>query len=117
MMNNLGFRSTLNILQGKDLSNDVPLGHIPPLFGRTSVSYSKGNFTGETYVLYSGEKPLSLMSPFGEDNETEALENDGYPAWYTINFRCAYRIGNFLEIQAGLENLFEGGQPYAHDLL
>ncbi len=107
MMNNLGFRSTLNILQGKDLSNDVPLGHIPPLFGRTSVDYSQGKFIGEIYVLYSGEKPLSLMSPFGEDNETEALENEGYPAWHTINFRCSYRIGNSLEIQANLENLFD----------
>jgi len=103
----LGFKSTLNILQGKDLSNDVPLGHIPPIFGRTSLRFNNGNITAETYVTYSGEKPFSLMSPFGEDNETEALENEGYPAWYTVNFKCAYRIGNSLEIQADLENLFD----------
>jgi hemoglobin/transferrin/lactoferrin receptor protein len=47
------------------------------------------------------------MSPFGEDNEDEAIQGTGYPAWYTINLRSHYRINERFLIQLAIENLFD----------
>ena len=47
------------------------------------------------------------MTPFGEDNEDEAITDEGFPAWYTINLRSHYRISEHLEVQLSIENLLD----------
>ena len=47
------------------------------------------------------------MSPYGEDNEDEAIPGEGYPAWYTINLRTHYRINDRFEVQLAIENLLD----------
>ncbi|MFC2116198.1 TonB-dependent receptor [Bacteroidota bacterium] len=109
------FMGSFNYLKGRDITNNVPLGHIPPVFGRFSLSHDltkkssaglKG-FTNEAYIYYSGRKYWSDMTPYGEDNEAEAIEGEGYPAWYTVNLRSHYRINKRFEIQLSIENLFD----------
>ncbi len=107
LQNSFSFKSTLNLLDGKDISDHQPLGHISPLFGRTSFSYRHNKLFGEAYVLYSGQKHIKDMSPYGEDNENEGLEGEGFPAWYTINLKTTYTLNNYLELQVGLENLLD----------
>jgi hemoglobin/transferrin/lactoferrin receptor protein len=113
---NFQFMGTFNYLKGNDITNGVPLGHIPPIFGRLSVSHhienlipgkSGGGLTNEIFLHYSGRKYWSEMSPFGEDNETEAILDYGYPAWYTINLRSHYRINERFTVQLSIENLFD----------
>ena len=36
---NLKLRSTFNYIKGKNISDSVPLGHIPPFYGLTSIKY------------------------------------------------------------------------------
>jgi hemoglobin/transferrin/lactoferrin receptor protein len=100
----LEMRSTLNVQEGKDLSNDVPLPHIPPVFGRTELRWQQKRFGAGAWVEYYGWKRLKDMSPYGEDNEEEATQY-GYPAWYTLNLQVHYDIGKNVTVQAGLANL------------
>jgi len=116
LASNFQFMGTFNYLKGNDITNEVPMGHIPPVFGRFSISHHleykksgnvKRGFTNEIFLHYSGRKQWSEMSPFGEDNEEEAIEGTGYPAWYTINLRSHYKINERFTVQLAIENLFD----------
>ena len=110
---NLSFRSTMNITQGWNTSDDVPLGHIPPIFGRTSVKYSIKNNITELYVDYNGWKDLDDMSPYEEDNDAEATEF-GWPGWYTVNIRTTFDLNKLFQVQIAIENLFDSFyKPFA----
>jgi hemoglobin/transferrin/lactoferrin receptor protein len=80
----------------------VSIGH----FLKTGNNPVSG-FSNEIILHYSGWKYRDEMSPYGEDNETEALPGEGYPAWYTVNIASHYRISERFEIQVSIENLFD----------
>jgi hemoglobin/transferrin/lactoferrin receptor protein len=103
---NISLNGTLNYTKGHNLSDDVPLGHIPPLFGRTSLTYRKSSFFLDTYFVYQGWKYTEDFSPYGEDNEAEAMEY-GFPSWWTANIKAGFKTGKFLEFMIAVENLFD----------
>ncbi len=106
-------KSTLNYTRGRNLTDQVPLGHIPPLFGRSSLTFRKERFFVETYFTYQGWKHLEDFSPYGEDNEGEAMEY-GFPAWWTANIRTGLKAGAHFEVLMAIENLFDQFyKPYA----
>lgn len=104
---NFSFRGSFNFMKGNDITNAVPLAHIPPVFGRVSAAYAGRNFNSEAYVSYSGRKYWSELSPYGEDNETEAIGGFGYPAWYTLNLRTRYRINDRFAAQLAIQNILD----------
>lgn len=104
---------TLNYTKGHNLTDDVPLGHIPPIFGRTSLTYRKSRFFVNAYVVYHGWKNLEDFSPYGEDNEGEAMDY-GYPSWWTANIKAGFQVGRHLDFMVAVENLFDHFyKPYA----
>jgi hemoglobin/transferrin/lactoferrin receptor protein len=104
---------TLNYTKGHNLTEDVPLGHIPPLFGRTSMTYRNRRFFADAWFMYQGWKHTSDFSPYGEDNEGEAME-DGFPAWWTANIKVGFGAGRYVDIMLALENMFDRFyKPYA----
>lgn len=110
---NISFKGTLNYTRGHNITDNVPLGHIPPLFGRTSFTYRKNNFFLLTYFIYQGWKHTADFSPFGEDNEGEAMEH-GFPSWWTANIKAGFKTGRFLEFIIAVENLLDQFyKPYA----
>ena len=102
---NFTFKGSLNLLKGRDVTNGVPLGHISPVFGRFSAGYIYRKFNTEAYMAYSGRKYWTELSPYGEDNEDEAIIDYGYPGWYTLNLRTQYRINERFTAQLAIENL------------
>jgi hemoglobin/transferrin/lactoferrin receptor protein len=103
----LSFRGSFNYMLGRDVTNGVPLAHIPPVFGRFSLGYQHRKLMAEAYLAYSGRKYWSSMSPYGEDNEDEAIMDFGYPAWSTINLRAQYRMGDRFLVQFGIQNILD----------
>lgn len=83
-----------------------PLDHVPPLLGKTSIEYRKQKFSGQLYALYNGWKHLYDYNPDGEDNAKYATD-DGMPAWFTLNLKINYNIIPSLQLQAGVENIFD----------
>jgi hemoglobin/transferrin/lactoferrin receptor protein len=101
----LSLKSSLTYTNGH-VNDSVPLDHIPPLFGMTSLKLELTQFTSEIYARYNGWKHIKDYSPSGEDNESYATP-DGMPWWYTINLRCGYQFNKYLNLQAGAENILD----------
>lgn len=83
-----------------------PLDHIPPLFGKTSITYQHKNKKIELFALYNGWKYLDQYNADGEDNAQYATTK-GSPAWYTLNFRTSVHLKDQWEFQFAVENLFD----------
>ena len=89
--------SNVNYTHGEDLTDKVPLSHIPPIFGKTSLNYQfqKGKrlkpLKVSVYTFYNGWKRLVEYGSASVDNLSEATV-DGMPAWYTLNFNGSYEF-------------------------
>jgi hemoglobin/transferrin/lactoferrin receptor protein len=106
IVKHLSLYSTLTYTYGHVTDEDVPLDHIPPVFGLTSLKLDLNGFTGEFFARYNAWKHIEDYSPSGEDNETYATV-DGMPAWYTLNLRAGYQFNRYIGVQAGVENILD----------
>ncbi len=102
----LSLRSNLTYTKGIITEGEVPLDHIPPMYGMTSVKLELKKFTGELYSRYNAFKHIEDFSPSGEDNEAYSTE-DGMPGWYTLNARTGYQFNKYLNLQLGIENIMD----------
>ncbi|MBL7934323.1 MAG: TonB-dependent receptor [Bacteroidia bacterium] len=108
---NISFKSVLNYTYGRyiDSKNDtvVPLDHISPIFGQTSIIYKNKNIDGEFFVRYNGKKSSSDYSPSGEDNAAYSADKvKGFmPGWFTLNIRIGVNITKNLRLNAACENI------------
>ena len=98
--------SNLTYTYGRVRKNNVPLDHIPPLFGMTSFKVEMKRFKGDFYIRYNGWKRIQDYSPSGEDNQAYATPN-GMPAWYTLNLKLSYQVNRYLNIEGGVENILD----------
>lgn len=88
-------------------STAYPLDHIPPVYGKSALSFKKDKFQAEFFAMYNGWKRIEDYNIVGgEDNEQYATV-DGMPSWYTLNLRAGYKLNAWIEIQAGCENLMD----------
>jgi hemoglobin/transferrin/lactoferrin receptor protein len=105
---NVSFKSVLNYTYGRyiDTRNDtvLPLDHIPPVFGQTSLLYKNRNLDGEFFVRYNGKKALGSYSPSGEDNLPYATAN-GMPGWFTLNVRAGFNFTKNIRLNVACENI------------
>lgn len=104
--NSLEIGHTVTWTYGQDLSSDVPLDHIPPLFGQATVSYPTGRWQFLGKVAYQGWKRPDRYSPRDESNAEFATE-DGWPAWARLNVKASYRMTDRLQLQAGVDNVLD----------
>lgn len=99
-------KSTFNYTVGENTTFGVPLGHIPPFYGRTDLIVHSDPLTVAVYAKYNGWKWIEQYSPFGEDNEDQATVK-GTPAWQTFNIRVAMQLSKSFTLQAALENMLD----------
>jgi hemoglobin/transferrin/lactoferrin receptor protein len=105
-MENMNFKSLINFTKGYILNSNIPVAHIPPTFGRTSLEYSQQNWSLEAYALYSGAKHIDDYGPGSTDNAQEALE-DGTPSWWTLNVESHIIFNDHIHAQLGLSNILD----------
>jgi hemoglobin/transferrin/lactoferrin receptor protein len=109
LSNNVTLYSTITFTYGRYTNTaglEVPLDHVPPVFGKTSLMYHQKAFTTEVYAMYNGWKRIQDYSPSGEDNLTYATPS-GMPSWYTLNLRAGYKLNSNMGIQIALENIMD----------
>ncbi len=102
----LSLSSSLTYTYGRLKEGSLPLDHIPPMFGMTSLKYETKKFKAEVYSRYNGWKNLKDYSASGEDNLPQASV-DGTPLWFTFNVRTAYQLNKILNVQVGMENIMD----------
>ena len=98
--------ATINYTKGMNLTEIIPLDHIPPVFGKISLVYSLDKLRSELFVNYSGWKRLEDYNLGGEDNFAYATPY-GMPSWYTLNARMNYNLSRKITIQLACENILD----------
>jgi hemoglobin/transferrin/lactoferrin receptor protein len=103
----ISFSQSFNYTFGRIIDTVyVPLDHIPPAFGRTSITFTAKRLRSEFFAMYNGWKKLKHYSASGEDNLQYATAN-GMPSWFTLNFRASVQIIKQVQLQAGIENILD----------
>jgi len=95
-----------NYTFGKDQTEQVPLDHIPPFYGKSQLSWQKNKHHLIFMALFNSWKRLSDYSPNGSDNPEEATE-DGTPSWWTLNIAYSVSLSKKIIAQIHLENLLD----------
>lgn len=108
------FFSTLTYTRGRlqpESGGEVPLDHIPPVYGKTSISFNAPVFSAEFYALYNGWKRMEDYNPSGEDNAQYATP-EGTPSWFTLNLKTTLNLHRQLSLQFGIENILDRNYRY-----
>ncbi len=84
----------------------TPLAHIPPTYGQVGLKYVMGRFDVAGTYRFNGTKRWEDYAPSGSsDNEDQAIDEVGTPAWGVVDFFASARLGQTLRLQAGVENI------------
>lgn len=105
------FSSSLTYTYGRVKSDgpnapEIPLSHVPPMYGRTGVLLQFRKLDVDIYTVYAGWKYLKDYNPDSEDNLKYATPL-GTPAWMTLNTRATYSFAANYSVQAAVENIFD----------
>jgi len=92
--------------KGYDVTNDEPLGHIPPAFGKSLFKIKKDKFEYKFWGVYTTWKYTDEMNSSGVDNGDLGTE-EGYPSWWTLNTSAQYNFNNNLKLQVTIENILD----------
>ena len=101
------FTSSFNYIKGTSISIDdaeSPMAHIPPIYGRTTVSYSPKRLNIETVLRYNGAKKRKDYSTNSADNLDKATA-EGTLAWVTVSLYSTYQLTEDFQLQLALENI------------
>ncbi len=108
-MNAFEFHSSYSVQEGKSYDqNEVqsPLAHIPPGYGKTSISYAFADLKMGLNLKYNSFKSIDNFAPGSSDNEDFATP-EGALSWSTLNFNCAYAFSDKISGNISLENIFD----------
>ena len=94
-----------------DKGGKKPLDHVPPVFGKTALTFNGKKFDTELFCLFNGWKKIKDYNPDGVDNGQYAT-SDGMPSWITVNWRGNYSFTKKLSLQLGVENIFDRNYRY-----
>ncbi|MEL6863419.1 MAG: TonB-dependent receptor [Bacteroidota bacterium] len=133
-------KSGLNYTKGRvefkeeGIDTLVPMAHIPPLYGQSSLGFKSDRFQFETVVRYNGPKPIQEFSVNSltveprtgyvtEVNRGGTSDNvelsgmcvgavddevcEGTLAWTTLNFYMSYKFNEHIGIDLALENAMD----------
>ena len=82
-----------------------PLAHIPPIYGRVSLTYQPVRWSAGIHIRYNGMKPITAFGDSADNPEFATPE--GSLSWLTWNLYGSYKIQESLTMRLGLENIFD----------
>ncbi len=110
---NITLRSSITYTEGEDTIENLPLRHVTPIFGETSLNLKQQKFTSSYMVRYSGGFAFEDLAP-SEQNKPEFYTADGALPWMVFNINNSYRLNDKLTINLNLENLLDTHyRPYS----
>jgi hemoglobin/transferrin/lactoferrin receptor protein len=114
LFRNLVLKSSITYTKGeeKDEGDEyIPLRHAAPLFGSTHLIYRREKLNIDLYLIYNGEISNENLAPSEIAKPTiYATDSNGNPycpAWYTLNLKASYQLNQYLQVNAGVENILD----------
>lgn len=106
--NSLRTRNDITITRGED-SEGLPVRHVPPTFGTSHLIYETLNLFIDFYTDYSGSLQFEKLAA-DEKNKPhlylpDEKGNPYSPGWWTLNFKCNYKINRRITLGGGVENI------------
>lgn len=115
------FQNEISITYGKD-SEDLPLRHVPPLFGSSHLLYKKQRLFLDFYLNFNGKFDFEQLAPEEKDKPhlyaTDENGNPWSPAWWTLNLKANYKLGKSIAVSGGVENILDKRyRPYSSGIV
>ena len=101
---NLFLKKTITYNYSYDISNNKPLRHSPPLFGKFQLNYKLKSFEIIYNLIYNGRKKIKNFSE-SELNKLYLYTQDGSPSWMTHNISIYYNINYLIKTNLSIENI------------
>ena len=109
----LTLRSSLTYTDGEDTIEKVPLRHVVPVFGETSVNFKYSKLNSRFIISYSGGIDFEDLAP-SEQNKPHLYTTDGALPWAIISINNSYQLNDRFTINLNLENLLDTHyRPYS----
>lgn len=109
----LVLKSNLTYTDGEDSLEKIPLRHVTPIFGQTSLELEQKKLSAQFLVRYSGGFSFDELAP-GEQNKTHLYTKAGALPWYTLHLNCSYALSKKFRVGLNLENLLDTHyRPYS----
>ena len=120
LINTFNLRGDINYTKGINLETSIPVAHIPPVFGKLSISRLGNKASYFLDFHYSFKKEASEFDVAGVDNldetpfeisnpntQSEIITYYGLPPWSTLNFSLSYNFSKKINAQFSLNNIFD----------
>lgn len=108
----IGIKSTFSYQHGEEQSPDsliyYPLRHAAPMFGSTHLTYQRKKMKVDFYSFYNGKmdyEDLALTERVNTSYAKDSLGLNYSASWYTLNFKAAYFVNEYVMISVGVENI------------
>jgi hemoglobin/transferrin/lactoferrin receptor protein len=117
LLNNLISKNSVTWMRGED-SDGLPVRHVPPLYGSSSLTWEKEAWMAELNLRYNGAIPFSRLAADERDKPYLYLSdfsgNPYSPGWFTLNLSVNYDVSDRVKFSAGVENLLNRRyRPYS----
>lgn len=107
------FDSNVTYTNGRDITNDEPLRHVAPMFGKIGLSYNTEKVRIEAFTEFNRHKDITDFSP-SEQNKSHLYTEDGSPGWITLNMVASYQVNEQIQLNAGVDNILDKHyRPYS----
>ncbi|SNT30662.1 hemoglobin/transferrin/lactoferrin receptor protein [Ekhidna lutea] len=111
---NWALSKTISYTGGKDITNEEPLRHTTPVFGKVSVTHQDKKFRSEFYIEYNSDRDRDEIPSAEIDRKPYLYTANGSPGWYTLNLKSSYQINEHFKINGGIENILDKHyRPYS----
>jgi hemoglobin/transferrin/lactoferrin receptor protein len=111
---NWALSKTISYTGGRDLTNDDPLRHTTPIFGKASITFQEKKIRSEFYIEYNSDRDRSEIPSAEIDRKPYLYTDSGSPGWYTLNLKSSYQISESVNVNAGVENILDKHyRPYS----
>ncbi len=117
----LSLRTNITYTKGED-SDKLPLRHVAPVFGAFHLIFKAEKIKADLYSNYNGEISNENLA-HSEQKKTHMYAKDDNgnpysPSWLTVNFKTSFQINSFLQVNAGVENIFDKRyRPYSSGIV
>ena len=103
----LELTATASWNDGRDITNDLPLRHVPPVFGSAQLRWFIQKFTAGVEFWWAAAKPFNELPPEEQAKVGINYTRDGTPAWRRIDITARYAFANNFALNLRLDNILD----------